>query len=202
MSRLRLVASLAIALVLLLPATALAATYDVSGTVTDTGGAPVAGVEVTILVQGTDIVLAATSDANGAWGLQVDADPGAVLEVNATGPTSRSDPDDKGCVTSTTMSGQVTAELPAEGQPDAVALVLDRELTGKVCAVTAKPDKTDSPVEPQITPPSTDTAGTGAGSADNRSLLLVGSLLGIMGLALSTAATRRRATAPVRSTRR
>lgn len=201
MSRLRLIASLAIALVLVLPATALAATYDVSGTVTDKGGAPVAGVEVTILVQGTDIVMAATSDANGAWGLQVDADPGAVLEVNATGPTTRSEPDSKGCVTSTTMSGQTTAELPAEGQPDAVALVLDNELTGKVCAETGKPD---GPVEPQITPPSTDTVGTGAGSSDNRSLLLVAGLLGVIGLSVSMAASRRRrrATAPVRRTRR
>ena len=72
MSRLRLIVAMAIALVLVLPATALAAAYDVGGTVTDKGGAPVAGAEVTILVQGTDLIFATTtvvlpSAAHNGW---------------------------------------------------------------------------------------------------------------------------------------
>lgn len=186
MSRLRLIAALAFALLLALPATALAATWDVAGTVTDKDGNPVAGVEIAILVQGTDIVLSATSDANGAWGVQVDADPGATLEVNGTAPTTRQQDGD--CVVSTTLSGQAKVTLPAEGQADPVALVLDTPLTGKVCAETGKPDTS------KVTPPPTDTIGASA-PGGNGALLLAGILAVVAGVILATtvvAAPRRR----------
>ncbi|HEU0243333.1 MAG TPA: carboxypeptidase-like regulatory domain-containing protein [Candidatus Limnocylindrales bacterium] len=188
MSRLRLIAALAIALVLVLPATALAATYDVGGTVTDKGGAPVAGAEVTILVQGTDQILSTTSDANGAWSIQVDVDPGAVLEVNGTGPATTSEPDADGCITTTTTSGQLQATIPAEGQVDPVALVLDKELSGKVCSATGKPDK---PAKPGTTPPATDAIAAPAGGAGNGSLLLVAGLVAFIGATIALTATRR-----------
>src|SRR5690349_16275383 len=106
MSRLRLIVAAALALVLVLPATALAATTDVGGTVT-AAGAPAVGAEVTVLVQGTDQILSTTTDESGAWTLQLDVEPGAVLEVNGTGQTTTTDPDKDGCVTSSTPSGQV-----------------------------------------------------------------------------------------------
>lgn len=186
MSRLRLIAALAFALLLALPATALAATWDVAGTVTDTDGNPVAGVEIAILVQGTDTVLSATSDANGAWGVQLDADPGATLEVNGTAPTTREQDGD--CVISTTLSGQAKVVLPAEGTPDAVALVLDNPLTGKVCSETGKPDTSN------VTPPPTDTIASSAATG-NGALLLAGILAVIAAAVLvttSVAAPRRR----------
>jgi hypothetical protein len=188
MSRLRLIAALALALLLVLPATALAATYDVTGTVTDTGGAPVAGAEVTILVQGTDQVLSTTSDANGAWGIQVDVDPGAVLEVNGTGPTTSTEPDADGCITTTTGSGQLKVTVPAEGQVDAVPLVLDNPISGTVCSATAKPDK---PAKPGTTPPATDAIAQGGTAAGNGSLLLIAGLVAFIGATIALTTTRR-----------
>ena len=103
---------------------------------TDKDGAPVAGAEVTILVQGTDQILSTTSDASGAWALQLDVEPGAVLEVNGTGPTTTTEPDADGCITTTTVSGQLEVTIPAEGPADPVALALDREISGTVCSAT------------------------------------------------------------------
>jgi hypothetical protein len=188
MSRLRLIAAMALALVLVLPATALAATYDVSGTVTDKGGAPVAGAEVTILVQGTDQILSTTSGENGAWTLQVDVDPGAVLEVNGTGPTTRTQPDKNGCITTTTGSGQLEVTVPAEGQVGAVALTLDKEISGTVCSATGKPDK---PARPGTTPPATDAIAQGVGAAGSGSLLLIVGLVAFIGATIAFTSTRR-----------
>lgn len=188
MSRLRLIAAAALALVLVLPATALAATYDVGGTVTDKGGAAVAGAEVTILVQGTDQILSTTTDENGAWIISVDAEPGAVLEVNGTGPTTTTEPDADGCITTTTGSGQVEVTIPAEGQVEPVALPLDNEISGTVCSATGKPDQ---PAKPGTTPPATDAIGNGAGSAANGSLLLVAGLVAFIGATIAFTMTRR-----------
>ena len=115
MSHLRLIVAAALALVLVLPATALAATFDVGGTVTNTDGSPAVGAEITILVQGTDQILATTTDENGAWALQLDAEPGAVLEVNGTGQSTTSEPDADGCITTTTPSGQANVDDPRGG---------------------------------------------------------------------------------------
>ena len=107
MSRLRLVAIAAFALVLALPASVLAATVDVTGTVTAPDGVSVAGVEIAVLVQGTDQIIATTTDEAGAWALQVEAEPGAVLDVRARrAPRRRSEPDEDGCVTLTTPIGR------------------------------------------------------------------------------------------------
>jgi hypothetical protein len=186
MSRLRLIVAMAIALVLLLPVTALAATYDVSGTVTDKAGAPVAGAEVTILVQGTDQILSTTSDATGAWALQLDVEAGAILEVNGTGPATSSEPDANDCITTTTLSGQLEVTVPAEGQVDPVALALDREISGTVCSATGTPDS-----DPGLTPPPTDTIATGTSVAGNGPLLLLAGLGAFIATIISLTATRR-----------
>ena len=186
MSRLRLIVAMAIALVLVLPATALAAAYDVSGTVTDAGGAPVAGAEVTILVQGTDQILSTTTDAGGAWTLQLDVEPGAVLEVNGTGPTTSTEPDDEGCITTTTGSGQLQVTVPAEGPVEAVALALDNEISGTVCATIG-----GSVDDPGLTPPSTDTITSGSVEAGNGSLLLIAGLAAFIGAMLAFTTMRR-----------
>ena len=188
MSRLRLIAAMAVALVLVLPATALAATYDVGGTVTDKGGAPVAGAEVTVLVQGTDQILATTSDATGAWALQLDLEPGAVLEVNGTGPSTSTEPDADGCITTTTVSGKAEATIPAEGTLDPVALMLDQELSGTVCSTAGTPDE---PAGPDTTPPATDTIASATGPGGNASLLLVVGLAAFTGATIAFTTTRR-----------
>ena len=139
MSRLRPIVAAAIALVLVLPATTLAATTDVGGTVS-AGGAPAGGVEIAVLVQGTDEILSTTSDDNGAWTLQVDVEPGSVLEVNGTGQTTKSEPDAAGCVISSTPSGQVVVTVPAEGAVPAIDLDLGTILTAKDCTVVTPPD--------------------------------------------------------------
>ena len=191
MSRLRLIAAMAVALVLVLPAAALAASYDVGGTVTDKGGSPVAGAEVTILVQGTDQILSTTSDATGAWALQLDVEPGAVLEINGTGPSTSTEPDADGCITTTTTSGQLRATIPAEGTLDPVALALDQEISGTVCSTTGTPDKPDKPAKPGTTPPATDTIAAATGPVGNASLLLVAGLVAFTGATIAFTTTRR-----------
>jgi hypothetical protein len=185
MSRLRLIVATAIALVLVLPATAFAATYAVTGTVTDKGGSPVAGAEVTILVQGTDQILSTTSDASGAWAIELDVEPGAVLEVNGTGPGTSTEPDADGCITTTTGSGQLEVNVPAEGAVDPVALSLDNEISGTVCSATGTPD------DPGLTPPATDTIVQAGVASDNGSLLLVAGLVAFIAATIALTATRR-----------
>jgi hypothetical protein len=212
MSHLRLIAAAALALVLVLPATALAATVDVGGTVTATDGAPAVGAEITILVQGTDQIFATTTDENGAWALQLDAEPGAVLEVNGTGQSTTTEPDEAGCTTTTTPSGQVNATIPAEGTVPAIDFPLDNVLTGSVCATVTPPDTGggggngggngggggEAPAKQQpdtagVTPPSTDTlpvakSGTTAGNA---MFLVLGVLVGLTGAVLVLTDRRR-----------
>lgn len=215
MSHLRLIVAAALALVLVLPATALAATFDVGGTVTNSDGTPAAGAEITILVQGTDQILATTTDETGAWALQLDAEPGAVLEVNGTGVSTTTEPDADGCTTTTTPSGQVNATIPAEGAVPAIDFPLDNLLTGTVCATVTPPDTGggtgggnggggngggggEAPAERQpdtagVTPPSTDTLPVAKGrtTAGNAMFLVLGVLVGLTGAVLVLTDRRR-----------
>jgi hypothetical protein len=215
MSHLRLIAAAALALVLVLPATALAATFEVGGTVTTTDGAPAVGAEITILVQGTDQIHATTTDENGAWALQVDAEPGAVLEVNGTGVSTSTEPDADGCTTTTTPSGQVTATIPAEGDVPAIDFPLDNLLTGVVCVDATPPDTGggnggngggggggggggEAPAEQQpdtagVTPPATDALpmAKGTTTAGNATFLVIGVLVGLTGAVLVLTDRRR-----------
>jgi len=182
MSRLRLIAIAALALAFALPGTVLAATVDVAGTATLPGGGPAAGVEILVLVQGTDQIVPTKTDANGAWALQVDADAGSVLEISATGATTRSKPDAKGCVTLTTPTARVTVTI--ETLPlAAIDFPLDGAITSTECTAIATP-------HPVNTPPSTDSIAGGGSSPGSGTALVILALAGCSSLVL--AAARRR----------
>ena len=202
MSHLRLIVAAALALVLVLPATVLAATVDVGGTVTNTDGSAAVGAEVTILVQGTDQIFAATTDENGAWALQLDAEPGAILDVQGLGQATTSEPDAEGCTTTTTPSGQTTATIPADGPVPPIDFPLNDLLTGSVCATLTPPDTGggtggggngggQAPAEQKpdtaaVTPPSTDTLPVaGATTPGSATFLLLGGLIGLTGVILA-----------------
>lgn len=162
--------ALAAAAVLALPATASAASaIDLVGTVTR-DGAPVAGVSVTALLDGSDMIASATTDETGAFALQLEGEIGGVVQVRATGPTVDLPPDEQGCVRSETLTGGATVTIEALPVPP-VAISLDTVLESTVCAATASP-------EPAVTLPATDTKGP---AADRRDAAL-GSLLGLLGL--------------------
>ena len=194
MSRLRLIAAAALALVIALPGTALAAAVDVTGTVTAADGTtPVPGVEVAILVQGTDEIYATTTDAAGAWTIPLDLEPGDVLEVNATGETTRSEPDGEGCITVATPTAQVEVTV-GETALEPVTVVLDGEISSKVCSATATPDT----AAPAVTPPSTDTGATGATASGGGILVVVGLLALVIALAARFLTPRRAGRVPTR----
>jgi hypothetical protein len=193
MSRLRLIAIAALAL-LALPASVLAATADVTGTVTAPEGVSVTGVEVAVLVQGTDQVIATTTDGTGAWTLQVDVEPGAVLEVRATGVQTRSDPDEDGCVMLSTPIGRLEVTI-AELPPAAIEVPLDDAITGEICSATATPEATAKPAtvtKPDTTPPSTDALGVaGRGGAGPALLIVLGLLAMVSATAIALAGRHR-----------
>jgi hypothetical protein len=198
MSRLRLAAIAAIALVVALPASVLGATVDVAGTVSAPDGVSVAGVEVAVLVQGTDQVIATTTDEAGAWALQVDAEPGAVLEVKATGAQAQSEPGEDGCVTLTTPIGRI--EVTIEELPlAAVEVPLDGVITDETCPEppTPKPVDTPEPTPPFTggaaarTPPSTDAPGAdGPGAVGSAFLVVAGVLAMVVGGSVAIARRR------------
>jgi hypothetical protein len=175
------VAALAIMAV---PASALAADpVTVSGTVVR-AGAPVTGVHVVVTVTGSDQVVAASTDEQGAFSVQVEAEVGSELRIEATGQTSRSEPDAANCVHSETPTGSLTTTIQALPL-DPVEVAMDDVLTGKVCGPTATP---------AITPPSTDVAAPGVTSTTPSALLLIlGTLSLVAALALALARRRARA---------
>ena len=163
---------LAFALVSLLamPSAALAADpVSVSGTVVR-DGAPVTGVQVVVSVTGSDQIVAATTDEAGAFAVQVEAEVGSEVRIDATGQTSRSEPDAQGCVRIETPAGELTFTIEALPLA-ALEVPLDDELTGVVCAPTATPG---------VTPPSTDVPANGAARPSGTGLLLVLGVLAIL----------------------
>ncbi len=169
MSRFRMLA-LAGAALLALPATVLAASaIDLSGTVTR-DAAPVEGVSVTAWLVGDDIIVAATTNASGAFAVQLEGDAGGVIQVRATGPTVTFEPDDQGCVRSETPTGR--AEVVIEALPVApVAISLDTLLVSNVCGTAATP-------RPAPTLPPTDAFQPG----DDARGVSVDVLVGLIGL--------------------
>jgi hypothetical protein len=156
---------------LALPVAALAADpVTVSGTVVH-GGAPVTGVQVVVSVTGGDQIVSATTDEQGAFSVQVDAEVGAQLRIDATGQTSRSDPDAKSCVHLETPTGTLTMTI--EALPlDPVEIAMDGVLTGTLCGPTDAP---------HVTPPSTDTATPGRTRGSGAGLLILVGLLALAG---------------------
>lgn len=162
--------ALAAAVVLALPsAVSAAGVIDLAGTVTR-DGAPVADVAVTALLDGSDMIVSATTDANGAFAVQLEGDIGGVVQIRATGPTITSAPDDQGCVRSETPTGRASVTIEAIPVPP-VAISLDNVLVSNVCSATATPG-------PAITPPATDVLQSGSGTP----VASTGSLLGLFGL--------------------
>ena len=168
----RIAALLAFALttLLALPSGALAADpVTVSGTVVH-AGAPVTGVQVVVSVTGSDQIASATTDEQGAFSVQVDAQVGSQLRIDATGQTSRSDPDAQNCVHLETPTGTLTTTI--EALPlDPVQVAMDDVLTGTVCGPTQAP---------HITPPSTDVAPRPSEGTPGSGLLVVLGVLAVV----------------------
>jgi len=163
------------------PAVAFAADpVTVSGTVVR-DGAPVTGVQVVVTVTGSDQIASASTDEQGAFSVQVDAEVGSELRIEATGQTSRSDPDKASCVHLETPTGSLTTTIAAVPL-DPLVVAMDDVLTGLVCGPTPTPG---------ITPPSTDVAGPGAaGTTASGLLLLLGALFVAGGATLALAHRR------------
>jgi hypothetical protein len=169
------------------PAVALAADpVTLTGTVTR-DGAPVAGVELVVTVVGQDEIVSGATDDDGAFAVDVDAGVGSEIEIFATGQTSRSDPDEKGCVSSETPVGRTTFTIDSL-PPAPVEVVLDTVLTDTVCTATPTPEvtppltgKTPRPRQ-GATPPATDTVGERPSRGSGSGFLLV-----LAGLALAGA---------------
>lgn len=156
---------------------------DVSGTVTR-DGSPVSDVSVTAQVDGSDIVVPATTDATGAWSLRLEAAPGDAVTVRATAPTVTGSPDARGCVHSDTATGKTSVTIDG-ASVTGVQVVLDTVLSSTVCSATATPG-------PKITPPATDAVGPGRADGPGTGILVA---LGALALAVAAgfgAATRRR----------
>lgn len=164
------VAAAAVALAAVLPGIVSAADGpDVTGTVTR-GGAPVAGAVVRVLVDGSDMVFTATTDANGAWGVTAGVAAGQSLTVSATGATVSSSPDARGCSTQQTPTGRVTVKVDALPLAP-IAVALDSVLSSTVCTATATPRQV-------ATLPATDTTGTPSSRDGGTGWLLAVTLLG------------------------
>jgi hypothetical protein len=175
------VVALAVLALLAAPAAALAADpVAVSGTVVH-DGAPAIGVQVVVSVTGGDEVAAATTDEQGAFSVDVEADAGAQVRIDVTGQTSRSDPDARNCVHIETPSGSLTFSIEAL-PPAAVEVAMDDVLTGTECGPTPSV---------RITPPSTDATSRRVGSSSGTGLLLVlGALSLVAGATLALSARR------------
>ena len=153
----------------------------VTGTVVR-DGAPVTGVQIVVVVTGSDVIVSTATDENGAFTVDVEAGVGAELELFATGQTTRSDPDQNGCVRSETPIGDLTATI--ETLPPAPLTVdLDTVLTSTVCSATGTPG---------VTPPATDIAASSPAGGAGAGLLLVLGVLALVGAGALTAAPRRR----------
>jgi len=182
------IAALACASLAILPTAALAADGpDVSGTVTF-DGAPFAGASVQVLVEGSDMVWTATTDANGAWAVTAGVAVGQTLTVSATSPIAQSSPDERGCVTYTAHSGR--AQVAVQAVPVAsVAVALDSPITSIVCGATATPHPQSSTLA-QPTPPATDASRPSRTGGGIGAVLLVAGLAAVAMLAVGPAARR------------
>ena len=118
----------ALVVLLAMPAVALAADpVTVTGTVVR-DGAPVVAVEVVVSVSGTDVIASTATDEQGAFSVEVEAEVGSELEVFATGQTSRTGPDDEGCVRTETPIGDTTSVIETL-PPAPITVELDTVLT-------------------------------------------------------------------------
>ena len=160
----------------------------VAGVVSDPDGVPAAGVEVVVVVAGTDLVRATTTDAAGAFSVEVEAAVGDMIDIRATGPTVSGEPDEAGCVTSRTPIGGCRChDRVAAARP--VAVELDHAIESRVCSATAAPDRPRRTHRPDPTPPATDRAadGDGATPAGRPFLAVAGLAFVLAGIAMVVA---------------
>jgi len=160
------IAAAALALVGLLPASALAADGpDVTGTVVTAGGTPLAGATIYVTIAGNDMVWSTTSDASGAWAVTTGVQVGQTLNVNAMLSVVGTPDPSTGCVGGIGLVG--SAELTVDALPVApIVITVAPGPSGEVCGATATPR-----VGP--TPPPTDT-GTHAAAGYDADLALLG----------------------------
>ncbi|HEY5434578.1 MAG TPA: hypothetical protein VIK13_05050 [Candidatus Limnocylindrales bacterium] len=169
---------IALVSLLALPGSVFAADpVTLSGTVMR-DGTPVAGVEVAVTVDGSDLILSATSGADGTFSLAVDAGIGSQVALRATGPTTVSGPGEDGCVHRDTPIGSATLTLETL-TPDPVALSLDQVISSIVCSATGRPDPTVPPTD-GVAQAGPQTPGGGAG------LAVLGILAALAGVSLAT----------------
>jgi hypothetical protein len=169
---------IALVSLLALPASAFAVDpVTLSGTVTR-DGLPVAGVEVAVTMDASDLILSTTSGADGSYSLVVEAAIGSQVLLRATGPTATSDPGEDGCVRRETPIGSTTLTLETL-TPDPVVIALDQVISGIVCSATGRPDVTPPPTDGD-TPAGTQTPGGGPG------LLVLAVLAVVVGVVLAT----------------
>src|SRR4051812_23538883 len=161
--RLAVRAGLVALLLLAVPAAALAADPVTISRRVLREGAPVANVGIVVSVIGGDEIAAATTDEQGTFSVEVEAEAGSSVRIDATGQTSRSEPDAHACVRLETPTGSLTFTLD-ELPPAAVVVPMDDVLTGTVCGPTPTPG---------ITPPSTDGPARAATGDTGGGLLLV-----------------------------
>ncbi len=175
----RITALLAFVLVsiLALPSAALGADpVTVSGTVVR-DGTPVNAAQVVVHVSGSDQLAATTSDEQGAFSVQVDAEVGSELRIDVTGQTSRTDPDKQNCVKVETPTGELTVTIAALPL-DPVEVAMDQVVGGTVCGPTPTPG---------VTPPSTDALPAAVSGGSGTGVLVVLGVLAVLaagGLAL------------------
>jgi hypothetical protein len=188
----RLLAVAAAVVFALLPRVAIAADApDVTGTAT-VGGAPAAGAFVSVLIDGSDEVWPATTDASGAWGVTAGVEVGQSLTITAMTKVTQTGPDAHGCVTSSSHTGQ--AKVTVDALPLApVALTLDTPVTSTVCTATPTPRATPTQAPPAApTLPATDgVAPSSTGSGTTLTLVIVVGALAL-GLAVMPQFGRRR----------
>ena len=133
------IATAAFALVLLLPAIALAADGpNVTGSVATADGTPLDRVEITVTIAGTnDMVWSATSDATGAWGVAVGVQLGQTLHIAAS-RVDFSTPEPNGCLPTGGFMGSV--DVTVDALPLApVVMTLEPAPSGEICSATGTP---------------------------------------------------------------
>lgn len=186
-ARLPFIALALAAAVLVAPSAVLAAEpVSLTGTVVR-DGLPVTGAEVVVTVTGSDVIASAATDENGAFTVEVDGEVGTGLRIFATGRTSRTGPDARGCVRSETPIGQLDAVIEAL-PPAPLTVDLATVLSSEVCGATGTPPGQSTP---RVTPPSTDLGPAGPAGGSGSGLPLVLGLLALAGAGALSLAHRR-----------
>jgi len=153
------IAAAALALAVLLPATALAADGpDVTGSVVAADGTPMAGVSVSVTIEGNDMVWSATSDADGIWGVTAGVQAGQTLHISAL-RVDYGSPDPAGCLPTIGYTGSTDVTVDALPLAPIVISVAPGP-SGAICGATATPRVGPTPPSTDAVPPAQAGRGT------------------------------------------